>query len=343
MTQLGNVRTFARVLILVAYAHHASCFVLRGAVASPSLNGALTRCPLGQQQRGCTPVTTVPLAARASLAVGGTRMMASSSADEFPPLPGKFLVIGGNRGVGLEIVRHLKKRKSDVLATTRETNDDLEATGATVIEGIDVSDIDSGTKLVKGVLQKLGEGGTLDYVICNVGILTPDTFESPKYEAAVKMYEVCVLGPLRVLQSLVTSGLAREGSKIGMVTSEGGSVGLRTEKEGGNNYGHHMSKCAQNMMGKLFALDVKPKGVAIVCLHPGFMKTSMTEMYADKYDELGAIGPEDAAPGLVKAVEDLTLETTGRFIAPQGSKSLGMGLYALDDPDSYGPFCELPW
>lgn len=55
-------------------------------------------------------------------------MMASSSADEFPPLPGKFLVIGGNRGVGLEIVRHLKKRKSDVLATTRETNDDLEVT-----------------------------------------------------------------------------------------------------------------------------------------------------------------------------------------------------------------------
>lgn len=61
-----------------------------------------------------------------------------------------------------------------------------------------------------------------------------------------------------------------------------------------------MSKCAQNMMGKLFALDVKPRGIAMVCLHPGFMKTSMTEIYADKYDELGAIGPEEAAPGLVK-------------------------------------------
>lgn len=61
-----------------------------------------------------------------------------------------------------------------------------------------------------------------------------------------------------------------------------------------------MSKCAQNMMGKLFSLDVKPKGVAIVCLHPGFMKTSMTEMYADKYDELGATDPEHAAPGIVE-------------------------------------------
>ena len=44
-----------------------------------------------------------------------------------------------------------------------------------------------------------------------------------------------------------------------------------------------------------------------------------------------------------QAVEDLTLETTGKFIAPQGSKSLGLGLYALDNPDNYGPFCELPW
>lgn len=49
--------------------------------------------------------------------------------------------------------------------------------------------------------------------------------------------QVCVLGPLRVLQSLVMSGLLREGSNVGMITSEGGSVGLRTEVEGGNNYG----------------------------------------------------------------------------------------------------------
>lgn len=61
-----------------------------------------------------------------------------------------------------------------------------------------------------------------------------------------------------------------------------------------------MSKCAQNMMGKLFALDVKPRGIAMVCLHPGFMKTSMTKIYADKYEELGAISPEQAAPGIVK-------------------------------------------
>lgn len=38
-----------------------------------------------------------------------------------------------------------------------------------VIEGIDVSEADSGAKLVGAVREKLGEGGTLDYVICNAG------------------------------------------------------------------------------------------------------------------------------------------------------------------------------
>lgn len=46
-----------------------------------------------------------------------------------------------------------------------------------------------------------------------------------------------MLGPLRALQALVMSGLLRKGSNIGMITSEGGSVSLRTELEGGNNYG----------------------------------------------------------------------------------------------------------
>lgn len=53
----------------------------------------------------------------------------------------------------------------------------------------------------------------------------------------IAINQVCVLGPLRVLQSLVMSGLLREGSKVGMITSEGGSVSLRTELEGGDNYG----------------------------------------------------------------------------------------------------------
>lgn len=44
-----------------------------------------------------------------------------------------------------------------------------QAIGVKVIEGIDVSDSDSGTRLVDAVREQLGDGETLDYVICNAG------------------------------------------------------------------------------------------------------------------------------------------------------------------------------
>lgn len=45
----------------------------------------------------------------------------------------------------------------------------LQAVGVSVIEDIDVSAEDSGEKLVAAVRERLGEGGSLDYVICNAG------------------------------------------------------------------------------------------------------------------------------------------------------------------------------
>lgn len=44
-----------------------------------------------------------------------------------------------------------------------------QATGVDIITDMDVTDEDSGDRLVKAVQEKLGEGGTLDYVICVAG------------------------------------------------------------------------------------------------------------------------------------------------------------------------------
>lgn len=77
------------------------------------------------------------------------------------------------------------------------------------------------------------------------------------------MMEICAMAPLAIVQKIITSGQLGKGGKVALITSEGGSIGLRTEKEGGANYGHHMSKCAVNMMGRLLAWDVKPKGIAV--------------------------------------------------------------------------------
>jgi hypothetical protein len=54
-------------------------------------------------------------------------------------------------------------------------------------------------------------------------------------------------------------------AKVVILTSEAGSVTLRTEGEGGGMYGHHGSK--GNMIGHLLGYDLKERGVPIAMIH----------------------------------------------------------------------------
>jgi NAD(P)-dependent dehydrogenase (short-subunit alcohol dehydrogenase family) len=100
-----------------------------------------------------------------------------------------------------------------------------------------------------------------DYVFVVAGYFTTETFDKLNPSEERKMIEICALAPLHLIQSLVVNGFLTKGSRVILITSEGGSIGLRIEREGGANYGHHMSKAAENMMGRLLAWDLKPKGL----------------------------------------------------------------------------------
>lgn len=91
------------------------------------------------------------------------------------------------------------------------------------------------------------------------------------------MYTTSSIAPVFIVHRLCHTGLLAEGSKVILVSSESGSTTLRHESEGGGNYGHHASKAALNMTGKLLSLDLKGAGVIVSIVHPGFMRTEMTK------------------------------------------------------------------
>ena len=129
------------------------------------------------------------------------------------------------------------------------------------------------------------------------------------------MYKTSAIGPVFLVSSLVKGGALAANSKIILVSSEAGSIALRTESEGGGMFGHHASKAASNMVGKLLSLDLKPKGIAVGLVHPGFMRTEMTKGVGfDKFwDSGGAVRPETAAESLRKWVEGFGLDKTGEL------------------------------
>ena len=75
----------------------------------------------------------------------------------------------------------------------------------------------------------------------------------------------------------------------------------------GSSYGYRMSKVALSMAGKSLSLDLKPRGIAVAILHPGLVKTRMTGFIPS------GITPEVSVRGLLKRIDQLNLDNTGRF------------------------------
>jgi NAD(P)-dependent dehydrogenase (short-subunit alcohol dehydrogenase family) len=213
-----------------------------------------------------------------------------------------ILITGASRGIGLELCRQFRDRGDDVVAVCRDPSPALEDLGVEIIEHIDVAR-DQDVEQLRYAL----EGRKIDVLINNAGILRGDDVDTVDYDDMIEQFRVNTLGPLRVTRALL--GNLEEGSKVGIVSSRVGSVG---DNSSGNNYGYRVSKAAVNMVGKNLSHDLKPRGIAVALLHPGFVATDMT----------GGRGvpPEKAAAGLIQRIDELNLDTTGHFWHAEGEE-----------------------
>jgi NAD(P)-dependent dehydrogenase (short-subunit alcohol dehydrogenase family) len=206
------------------------------------------------------------------------------------------LVTGANRGIGLALCRRLKERGRDVIAVCRKSSPELEALGVRVEAGVDVTSDDAVSDLARRLT-----GVALDEIICNAGILREDGLDDGAYSEIRAQMEVNAIAPVRVVAALRRN--VRRGGKIALITSRMGSIG---DNGSGGYYGYRMSKAALNAAGVSLARDLKSSGIAVAILHPGFVRTQMTE-------GSGNIDPDEAAAQLVDRLEALSLETTGTF------------------------------
>ncbi|MGY0561523.1 SDR family oxidoreductase [Luteimonas sp. A277] len=217
-----------------------------------------------------------------------------------------ILVTGANRGIGLALVQRYRERGDQVIAVCRTSSAALEATGARIEAGVDVSD----DAAVAGLAERL-KGESLDVVVLNAGILTRQSYgeiDAAGFQAMRDQFEINALGPLRVLQAL-DANLAR-GSKVGIITSRMGSMG---DNSSGGRYGYRASKAAVNAIGRSLAVDLEERGIAVQLLHPGFVATEMV-------GGRGEVAPEHAAAQLVERLDELDLEASGTFRHANGSQ-----------------------
>ena len=213
------------------------------------------------------------------------------------------VITGANRGIGLELARQFKQRGDDVVAACRESSKELAKLDVEVIEGVDVTEDGSVGELAKALGDR-----TVDVLVNCAGILSDESLSDLDFDRMRRQFEVNSLGPLRVTAAL--RGNLGKGSKVAIITSRMGSIADNTS---GGRYGYRMSKTAVNMAGRSLAQDLREAGVAVVILHPGFVRTEMT-------GGQGLIDPPESAAGLIARIDELSLETSGSFRHTNGEE-----------------------
>jgi len=215
-----------------------------------------------------------------------------------------IVITGANRGIGLELAKQYQARRDHVIAVVREASAELSGADIETIEGVDVTDDASVERLAAAL-----EGRDIDVLINNAGILLArETIEDLNWDEIRQQFEVNTLGPMRVTRALLPC--LKDGGKIAIVSSRVGSIADNTT---GGRYGYRISKTAVNMAGVCLAHDLRDRGIAVVLLHPGYVRTGLTGMNGD-------IDADESARGLIARIDETNMERTGTFWHANGSE-----------------------
>ncbi|ANQ54007.1 short-chain dehydrogenase [Thermosipho affectus] len=197
-----------------------------------------------------------------------------------------ILITGANRGIGRALLLEAQRRGYTTIATMRNPVESAYY--------LDLSEKDSIDKFADELVE------TVDILINNAGVLYKDNFGNLDYENFIKTFKVNTLGALFLTEALYKRGKLRQGGKVVNISSVLGSIELTS---GTNSFSYSLSKAALNMVTKL--LSNKLKGISVISVHPGWVKTEMGGKEAP-------VLPNDSAKGILNVIEEIN--DTGVFV-----------------------------
>ncbi|WP_411033730.1 SDR family oxidoreductase [Shinella sp. BYT-45] len=212
---------------------------------------------------------------------------------------GTVLVTGASRGLGKALAALYAADGFRVIACMRQA-----AAGA---EPLDVADAAS----IAALGERL-EGEPVDIVINNAAI-RGDTggLASLETENFLEVMRINALAPLLVARALRSNLLAGSRKVLVNIGSRAGSLAEGTMDDADGDYAYRCSKAALNMATLTLARDLRADGIAVISLHPGWVRTDMGGAEA-------AVDVRESAAGLKALIDGTTMAETGSFRAYDG-------------------------
>jgi NAD(P)-dependent dehydrogenase (short-subunit alcohol dehydrogenase family) len=220
-------------------------------------------------------------------------------------------VSGANRGLGLEFARQYAADGWRVLAGCR---DPARAETLRALANVEVVPFDVADSRSIAVAAKRLAGQSVDLLINNAGIFgssvgdRQQSLDLVDLDVWAQVLRTNVLGPFEVTRAFLP--LLAKNAVVGIVSSTLGSIG---NNDYGSLYAYRSSKTAVNMVGRSLAMDLKPRGIAVVLLHPGWVHTDMGGPKAP-------VSPVDSIAGMRQVLGSVTVASTGRFFGWDGAE-----------------------
>lgn len=128
------------------------------------------------------------------------------------------------------------------------------------------------------------------------------------FEGFADTLDVNVLGPLRVTQAFMPHLRRSDEAKILTVSSQMGMM----NNQRSDRFVYRASKAAVNKVMQGLATDLHASAIAVLLVHPGWVRTEMGGQGAD-------ISPKRSAMGILDRAEELTMGQSGTFVSYDGS------------------------
>lgn len=222
-----------------------------------------------------------------------------------------ILITGASRGIGLELTRRLSANGHTVLATCRDP-DHAEALRTLAKGGdIEILPLDVADAASVAALAETVGGRTIDVLINNAGIIgrKPQSTTEMDFDGLAETLSVNTIAPLRVAQALLPAIRRSSSGRIVTISSKMGSFSsLPTDR-----IAYRASKAAVNRIMVALADDLRPDNIAVLVMHPGWVRTDMGGSAAD-------IAVEDSAAGIARVVTGLGMCQSGQFLNYDGSQ-----------------------
>ena len=221
------------------------------------------------------------------------------------------LITGASRGIGIELARAYAADGWRVHACCRhpeaaeELERSLDGHGAQ-LHRLDVTKASDIAALAEALRPE-----SIDLLINNAGIIGGEQdFGSVDYASWERVWRTNVIAPFRVAEAFVPHVAASGRRCMAFVSSISGSI---ESVDAGGGYIYQSSKTGLNMVVANLARDLAGRGITVLALHPGWVRTDMGGMDAP-------VSPEESIAGMRRVIAESGSERSGTLWDYRGDR-----------------------